>query len=694
MLKTASLGFSSASLRPSSPVAFRPSYAGNQREAPRRQETKTGKLREVIVLSLVACCLVLMGCGAPREHTGKPSIVQSPTPSEELATLDLPPGAETYLGGQPQRMVVSGSHIFVADVRGLAIFDVGPTGSIQPLTSVATSGVAGDIVIAGHRAYVADGRAGLAVVDVSDLEKPRVLGHIHLRGGARLVRASANGELAVIGHDGFLAVLRPQGTGPSDASELQSMPVLALDLSGFPSGVAWVGQDLYVADRGNGLLRIQVAKERLRVVWTDRSRHRIRGLATRGTWLVTVASDKMLEVLDASGVHPRSVAKLELAKAPVAVDLVGEYAVVATHHQAHSLLVDLSDPKQPKALGELPCSGLSAAELRPGVVLVADASPALLSMALSPSPHLLTSLPGARVGSLIPIGEHSLIALGDDGSAGIDRHAPARLFRLSGECPRLINQSAAGDIILDLKRCGNALCALIFQKGICLLDPTRQGLPAMSCREVSGAPTAIDVQKEGEAVWVAMETGPLEGYRYAEGMSPIGSLEPAGRKRILTGLAICGSLAVGLDGMMGIVHLFDLSGDSPQPVGMFLTQAPPSDAALHEQRLLLAEPRFGVQVVDFGDPSRPREIGWLPMDPGPRAIAVEPANKEGSEVRVAMALGEEGVSLWRWDGGATLRQVARWNTTGLATDVVFAAGALWVADGAALVRIDVTTELP
>jgi hypothetical protein len=127
---------------------------------------------------------------------------------------------------------------------------------------------------------------------------------------------------------------------------------------------------------------------------------------------------------------------------------------------------------------------------------------------------------------------------------------------------------------------------------------------------------------------------------------------------------------------------------------MFLPQAPPNDLVIFQGIALLAEPRFGVQIVDVRSSDQPREIGSFPMEEDVLALALEEPKEESGPVRIAMALGEAGVSLWSWNGGAELRPLFRWDTYGTATDVAFAAGHLWVADGTALVKLPTDKEIP
>ena len=72
---------------------------------------------------------------------------------------------------------VRGTTAFVSDgLAGLAILDVADPASPKLLGRVATGGQARGLALDGNIAYVAAGSAGLVVVDVSTLAAPRVIG--------------------------------------------------------------------------------------------------------------------------------------------------------------------------------------------------------------------------------------------------------------------------------------------------------------------------------------------------------------------------------------------------------------------------------------------------------------------------------------------------------------------------------------
>jgi hypothetical protein len=92
---------------------------------------------------------------------------------------------------------VRGTRAFVSDgLAGLAILDVADPANPKLIGRVATGGQARGIALNGNTAYVAAGSAGLVVVDISKLAAPRVIGRAETPGSA--VRVDYSGGRAYV----------------------------------------------------------------------------------------------------------------------------------------------------------------------------------------------------------------------------------------------------------------------------------------------------------------------------------------------------------------------------------------------------------------------------------------------------------------------------------------------------------------
>ncbi|HVE84890.1 MAG TPA: hypothetical protein VND93_18665 [Myxococcales bacterium] len=266
---------------------------------------------------------------------------------------------------------------------------------------------------------------------------------------------------------------------------------------------------------------------------------------------------------------------------------------------------------------------------------------------------------------------------------------------LAGAAPRPRPSSAPR--WLDAVPCQGRWCVLAGERRVCEREaPDQPGEGRCANLDENGAAIAWDAGRQ--LLWVLDTSGGLRGLSPARGWIPAEALAPPPRSPSFLAfsvLAVEGNRAVALDTVGAMMGVFDLGTSPPRRRATFFLQARPSSAVIRHGVALVAEPSTavhepggrwrtstlsaGLQLVDLTDADHPRELAWLPLDPGPQAVAVD-------EDLVALACGEGGVSTWRWDGKATLHPVWRADTTGLASGAAFAGGALWIADGASLLR--------
>ena len=104
-------------------------------------------------------------------------------------------------------MAVSGSLALVADDRaGLRVIDISNPSSPTEVGSLATPDFAGGVAVSGSQALVADEFGGLRVIDISDLASPSEVGSLFTTHRARDVAVSGSLALVADGYAG-LAVL-------------------------------------------------------------------------------------------------------------------------------------------------------------------------------------------------------------------------------------------------------------------------------------------------------------------------------------------------------------------------------------------------------------------------------------------------------------------------------------------------------
>jgi hypothetical protein len=234
----------------------------------------------------------------------------------------------------------------------------------------------------------------------------------------------------------------------------------------------------------------------------------------------------------------------------------------------------------------------------------------------------------------------------------------------------------------DVVPCGMDICTLTPSGQLCLAP---RGGSARVCQKIEEGGNSIAWQPEAGIVWLLDAMGGLGGFKKKEqgGFERVAiATRPAtNTNEQLDRLVIEGARAVAIDPLLGLLQVFDL-GEEPRRRGFFVLNAKPRALALAKGVALVAT-QTGMQLVDIKDADKPVEIGWIGMAPGQLGVAV--ASK-----RVALAEGERGVSLWDWDGRGGLSALSRSDTPGVAADLAFAEGNLWVADTTGIVRCRLT----
>jgi hypothetical protein len=144
-------------------------------------------------------------------------------------------------------VAVSGSYAYVADgYAGLRVIDVSNPSSPREVGFYDTPGYASGVAVSGTYAYVADRGAGLRVIDVSNPSSPREVGFYDTPGGAWGVAVSGT-YAYVAAYDAGLRVI--DVSNPSSPRE-----VGFYDTPGYAWGVAVSGSYAYVADGAGGLV--------------------------------------------------------------------------------------------------------------------------------------------------------------------------------------------------------------------------------------------------------------------------------------------------------------------------------------------------------------------------------------------------------------------------------------------------------
>lgn len=620
----------------------------------------------------LALALFLGGCDEPaRPALLAPAITANvPAPLPEVGPIE-----RLLDGGSPSGVVRRGELVYVADGRGVAVYRVLEGGRVEREYHEPTPGNASGVAIAGSTLYVADGRAGLALFSLEIPDRPALVGRLALGAAIKIqkVYGSEHGVAALL-EGGSIAIVRP------------GRPPERLSLPGDPRGAAWIGRDLYIADTGDGLLRVELDPAPAHIASRDRSFRFAIALAEHEGRLFVGYQDKRVELFDVSRPFAAARGSVVVDHLPSQIFVLGGHAIVAGREDRGrgATLLEIVAPASLEVRGKDTSLMTGAARVDESLALVAQGAAGL-------SLYSLASLEGSR--SIVEPGSVIDRVSGDDHT--VVAWAEDREGALAWRTDTGAAQSGIeGAPIRQAIPCGDAVCTLDTAGQIChqRLSPPDGSRPPKACTHVADGGLAIAWQPDAGRLWVLDASGALQGFVKAGDEEAFRRVAASARphtsaRESLGRLVIEGDRAAVIDASLGLLRVLDL-GDSPRRRGTFLLQGPPSAVALANGVALVAT-RSGLQLIDVTNADRPAEIGWIPLSPGPLGVAAWwPGARlgEAREARVALAEGEDGFSLWSWDGRGALSVIARSDTTGVASGALFAAGSLWVADGTGMIR--------
>lgn len=267
----------------------------------------------------------------------------------------LVPISSLVTTGTAQNVVVSGAGdnlAYVADGdAGLKIIDVSDPLSPVLIDSVSTRGFAADVFLSGNYAFVADGDSGLAVIDVSNpgAKSSSLIGTLDIPGGY-VADVSVQGDYA------YLAV-STAGFRVADVSNLALPQIVGAETSlTLCQSVDVSGSYAYVTDGIAGLKVLDVS---------DPDNPWIIDGVKSSTWInasdVIVRGSKAYVTDSGNGLHvvdittPNSVVEIghtETTGQAMQVSVNGNYGYVADSESGMQL-IDLEDPANPIIVGNI-----------------------------------------------------------------------------------------------------------------------------------------------------------------------------------------------------------------------------------------------------------------------------------------------------------------------------------------------------
>ncbi|MCK5660070.1 MAG: PEGA domain-containing protein, partial [Methanosarcinales archaeon] len=234
--------------------------------------------------------------------------------------------------------------IFLLCLVFIQITGVAGALSLAEIGSYDTTGSATGVVVSGSYTYVADGRNGLVIVDISNPPAPTLVGSYDTIGYAYDVAVSGNYAYVVNGRDNLVTII--------DISN-PTAPALvgSYDTAGGPMGIAISGSYAYIADNYKGLVIIDISNPTApTLVGSYDSYVGMKDVVVSGSYAY-VADYRGLEIFDISNpAAPVLVSSYDLGSGSNGVAVSGSYAYVADS-STQLEIVDVSNPAIPVFAG-------------------------------------------------------------------------------------------------------------------------------------------------------------------------------------------------------------------------------------------------------------------------------------------------------------------------------------------------------
>lgn len=507
--------------------------------------------------------LVVTGSYAYLAQFGRVTVarVSTPTTPSIAGQVLLPGPAETAHG-----LAVAGNYLYIAAhatglSSGLRVARItNPTIPQIVGSGVETPGTAFDVAVAGTLAYVADGTAGLRVVDVQNPFSLVLLGGV-------------------------------------TASPAQARAV----------DVAVAGNHAYVAYEAAGLVIVDVSNPAAPViVGSVPALNNARGVAIAGSYAYVADFVQGLQVVDVSNpALPVVVGSLDVFCEGVAVDGTHAFITIGT---AGIAAVDISNPASPVFVGRVHTEDLTRAVAVNGTHAYAAATVTfhVIDIATPSSPPLAATVTGGgwEVGAAAAAGNYAYL-LGDSSFLVVDISDPSS--------PQILGSVGAvtgADVVVSGSY---AYALLLFPTRLLVIDVSNPAAPAS--RGTVALPdltTRIGLAVNGNHAYVADGSAGLIVVDVSNPSSPA-VIATANTPGSASWVALGGAYAYVADGPAGL-QVVDVSNPaSPVIVGGVDTPGSAEGVAISGINAYVADGTAGLRVVRILDPLHPMLTGSLAL---------------------------------------------------------------------------------
>ncbi len=282
--------------------------------------------------------------------------------------------------------------LVAAEESGLLVLDMGQVDAPRLIGQVDTPGDSHDLVTRGRLVYLADGPGGVQIADLGDPHNPQLVGHIDTAG--RITAVAILNDLLLVADNPHRQLLLFNLGNPR-----QPRPGAVLSLPGQPKGIFAADGKAYIACGKEGLVVVALTDpEHPRIIgqwrpaWPQRDllNGNLDKVLVKGQIAYLARSGQGLEVLDVSTPeNPRLLAHRGGMR--VAADLAAgnNQLYVADLPEGKIETFDISNPKQPLAVATLQTAGKAR-----GIAFAKDriyGLSGLVGLAVLPKPEISKS---------------------------------------------------------------------------------------------------------------------------------------------------------------------------------------------------------------------------------------------------------------------------------------------------------------
>lgn len=579
-----------------------------------------------------------------------------------------------------------------------------------------------DLIVREELAYLALGRVGLVIVDVSLMDKPDRIGSFDTTGNANAV--AVEGQYAYIA-DGRAGLRILDLSNPYAPKEIG-----AYDSSGYAEDIDFVNDIVYMADGKPGLLIIKAGnKANPSLISSFPINGNIRRVVVQGNYAYLGDNQNQFRVVDISKPRqPDEVAVLDIGADIQEMDISDNRVYLATGAQG-MVIVDITTPEKPEVLSTIDTPGkvqdvavngdiiafladgengllvyditdlnaieqvgsfsdflnANQVEIDQGGLYVSDKDSALhivdAEVSLSSQRVSSTEKQQGRAQSVAVNENYAFLAYVDQGLRVIDianPNAPVEVatYDSSGEA---IGVDLSGDFIYLAD--GAAGLQVLFLES--------SGTENLRMEEIAVIDTpgeANQVSVVGQTVYLADGSGGLRVISMVNPAQPV-SLGWEDTPGNANGVAVLGEYAYIADGPAGLRVLNILDGSKPTEVGAIDIIGEARAVVVRQitdpvERTLayVASEGGGLRVIDVSDPINPLEIGSFTAYETVLDLVLSGDN-------AILATGSWGLRVVNTVDPANIAEVGLHNTPGEASGLALMGQYTYVADNTRGMRI-------